>query len=238
MAPGGGLRSEAPIKRHWTFVGGIGEAPVEVVPDYQFWWKFDEASGLFHDSVSDAATMTGSSYAVYHQSPLAPDSTYSVRTVASIETAGMVIPAITPGPTGWIVFDWWVKDLTTAFTSGNMTATIFDFNSTDSPDGVSNGRVAMHFVMASPSYTKKLCFSIGSSGTDRTHDILTITSWDNPAHFQWKINPTADTWTILMGGTVLGSGTRSPWSWGGLWGAEFAALDDPAYFDEFKAYGE
>ena len=235
MAPGGLLWSESPIPRRFVpRVPAAGEEPeVEVPPEPlpQLWWKFDEASGLFHDSVSDAATLTGGVSAAYHRPPIAPDSTWSVSTGASIETDDQVIPAVTPGPTGWIVFDWWVKDLDMTLDGRPVTAKVLDFVSADSYDGTNYWRLQAYFIAEHPDiYTKKLRFVMGPA------TILTITGWDNPAHFRWKIKPGVG-WQLWMGSTQIGSGASGV-TWGGLWAVEFAAVDVGMYLDEFKVYGE
>lgn len=231
MAPGGLLWSESPIpRRHSPRVQQMGDDAV--LP--QFWWKFDEASGLFTDTVAGSATLDGHGNAGYHAPPLAPGSTFAASTAVSIDCP-LGLPAVTPGPGGWIVFDWWVSNLDMTLTGATVRAVVTRFNSTDT----TVGSVRVLWVAEPPSpLVKRLRFCIGGP-TFTDPGILTIDApWDNPAHFQWKINPTTGGWQILMGGTSIGSGTVAPYGWGGTWSAQFAAVDVASYWDEFKVYGE
>lgn len=235
MAPGGRMFSESPIPRQaQRRVRRIG-APPKVLP--QFWWKFDEASGAFHDSVADAGNIGSASG--YHQTPLAPDSTYSMRTGSMVE--GWDFPAVTPGPTGWIVFDWWMAYQDQTLTGSPVRVMLTRFRSAA---GTSNDLRVLWTAMSPDLMTKKLRFLINGSSTLNDANVeaatvLALTAWDDPGHFVWKVKPTTGEWKVYIGGALVGSGSASI-SWSGLWEARFVSLKStPASgWDEFKVYGE
>jgi hypothetical protein len=245
MAPGGRVRSESRVENFYPYIGDAGEVPS--TPPYQFWWKFDDIPSwdggpddLYHDSIT-GTTMTADVYGSYRHPPLAPDSLYSGGSGAGVNIPTNSAPPITPGPEGWIVFDWWVKGWTMVLDGRQYGIGLGNFTSVGSWDGVEYSYLHIMFTARDPDrYTGHLRFHFGAADnvtlTNR-NVILDITSWDDPGHWRWKINPASDSWQIWMGETMIGSGTKHL-SWGGNWGGGFGALVGAAFFDEFKVYGE
>lgn len=240
MAPGGRLHSESEIRELVPFIGDAGEEPVvpPVVEVQAFWWKFDEASGVFfNDEINplDGALQYKWNTTTYplslHQSPLAPDSSYSVTLTASAQgngSGGSLPFPIVSGSTGWIVFDWWMR---LGISAGSNPNNIWL---------VTNWGLTMVIAHQHPS----LIFGLGSTlGTP----LLTLSSWASPGHYQWRIHPGSGAWQVSINDIIVGSGTHTMFT---LWdmvrsigvsvGAEYGMTygESPSSWDEFRIWGE
>lgn len=236
---GGRIASAQPVERRGGSVRTVGTVtPDPPAPDtFQYWWPFDEASGTFANAGTGGTAVmktTSSSGTTYHSAPLAPDSTYSVKVAggAALTNNSGNFSAITPGSSGLIVFDWWMSGMTAAANaSGDRMIAYFG---ADYPAIL---RVHLYKVSGSP----RIRFSIKGNYYDSpdTNTVLTITSWPDPAHVKWSINPSTGAWSILMNDTSIGSGTKTN-DWTGTWSPTLYngyASTDALYYDELKVYG-
>jgi Phage tail baseplate hub (GPD) len=232
-------RRVVPERRGATVPTGRTLAPPPPIapPTYQYWWKFDEASGLFLNSGTGATASLKTSNTggtVYRSPPLAPGSTYSVKVLqATLAYNNSVdFPALVPGPTGLLVFDWWMSGMTAATDTSDRMVVAFS--------SVYPGSLRMHLfkVTGSP----RIRFSIGGNYYDSpdTNSILTLTSWSDPMHIQWEIHPATGAWRILINDSVAGSGIKAN-SWSGPWAptlySGYNGVTGTLIYDELKVYG-
>lgn len=172
----------------------VGDDTVTEPPpvDYAYHWAFDDTALVEADGGPSFTVITDSTQTpVYHATPLAPGSTWSVELPANRCAIESTVPMVA-GVDGVVTLDAWLSGLTTA-TFDDVPVALFEDMSTDPVDRgqyrvVITGEPAqLHFWSLAPHMT-----------------VLVLDDWPDPMHVQWSVQAGALS-QILINGDVAAS---------------------------------